>query len=382
MIRLILIVIVVNLCKCQDTYSNTLEDCEAFSSLFENTCVNKPSQSNLDFTSLASVTESCSNAGICPDGSSNTYCEWKRILCVTCYRVNIHTVIRIQTNGLPNHCYYSPYKAPLSSPVDFSVIFNPKTSADSLGQALQLNTILDTQEDITRSQCDKGWSFDQGVPTDSDYLIISNSSNFDKIIGVSINGVFLRPGISELGYDAFYPNAYSLQQDPIAIDPDLCLGSTQYTTAYHYYMFSPCILDQKLKNVEPQFCSANARCSIDKQAYTLKLMSSDSKTIVPIGLAKDGKIIYGPYNQFGQLWQSCDVDVCNGRIINGHYSYVTTLFYPYYVGCWGPGNIAKNLAPECSSNQRACSNALNIQRNQLKIFLSIAFVNIVLIIFN
>lgn len=55
-------------------------------------------------------------------------------------------------------------------------------------------------------------------------------------------------------------------------------------------------------------------------------------------MAKDGRLIYGPYNEDGNLFQPCDLDLCNGCLINGFYSYVATAFYPYIVGCWGPSN--------------------------------------------
>jgi hypothetical protein len=68
------------------------------------------------------------------------------------------------------------------------------------------------------------------------------------------------------------------------------------------------------------------------------------KTIIPIGLAKDGRVIYGPYKTNGNLWQPCDVDVCNGRIFaQDYYGYVATMFFPYMVGCWGPGSEALDL---------------------------------------
>ena len=67
-------------------------------------------------------------------------------------------------------------------------------------------------------------------------------------------------------------------------------------------------------------------------------MAPALKTLRPIGIAKDGHKIYGPYNENGQLWEPCDVDYCNGRYINGEYVYVVTMFYPYIVGCWGPAN--------------------------------------------
>jgi hypothetical protein len=68
------------------------------------------------------------------------------------------------------------------------------------------------------------------------------------------------------------------------------------------------------------------------------LASQPKKSIYPIGIAKDGHIIYGAYNTTGSQWSGSDVDVCNGLRINGTYAYVATKFHPYFVGCWGPGN--------------------------------------------
>lgn len=61
-------------------------------------------------------------------------------------------------------------------------------------------------------------------------------------------------------------------------------------------------------------------------------------SIIPIGLAKDGHIVWGPYKDEGVVWKSCDVDVCNGKLINGFYGYVSSLKHPYFVGCFGPAN--------------------------------------------
>ena len=58
----------------------------------------------------------------------------------------------------------------------------------------------------------------------------------------------------------------------------------------------------------------------------------------PIGIAKDGRPIYSPYfnNSFNN-YTDCMVDVCNGIFINGFYSYVSTFFHPYIMGCYGVG---------------------------------------------
>lgn len=71
-----------------------------------------------------------------------------------------------------------------------------------------------------------------------------------------------------------------------------------------------------------------------------------------IGLAKDGHKIYGPYDDDGENWQPGDVDVCNGRFINGEYAYVTTRFYPYTIGCWGPGPVTSTFSPTCTQNSK------------------------------
>ena len=72
-----------------------------------------------------------------------------------------------------------------------------------------------------------------------------------------------------------------------------------------------------------------------------------------IGIAKDGHPIYGPYDDSGNTWTSCNVDVCNGRSFNGYYGYVATTFHPYFVGCWGPGNYPA-FSAQCSTNTRVC----------------------------
>jgi hypothetical protein len=56
------------------------------------------------------------------------------------------------------------------------------------------------------------------------------------------------------------------------------------------------------------------------------------------GLSKDGRPIYTPYHGNLQEYGSCDVDVCNGLKIGGHYAYVSTFFHPYIMGCFGPGD--------------------------------------------
>jgi hypothetical protein len=72
------------------------------------------------------------------------------------------------------------------------------------------------------------------------------------------------------------------------------------------------------------------------------------------GLAKDGRPIYSPMYAGEKTYADCEVDVCNGMMINGNYAYVATLFHPYFLGCFGPGSQT-NFSQACSANPRMCA---------------------------
>ena len=58
-----------------------------------------------------------------------------------------------------------------------------------------------------------------------------------------------------------------------------------------------------------------------------------------MGLARDGHLVYGPYNGKQELWSCSEHDVCNGAFLeDGSYAYVSTSSPPYVVSCWGPAS--------------------------------------------
>lgn len=68
-----------------------------------------------------------------------------------------------------------------------------------------------------------------------------------------------------------------------------------------------------------------------------------------VGIAKDGHIIYGPYNKHGEQWECDDMDVCNGHWLeDGSYGYGMSSFFPYTIGCWGPAPRPALIAASCS----------------------------------
>lgn len=94
-------------------------------------------------------------------------------------------------------------------------------------------------------------------------------------------------------------------------------------------------------------------------------MNQDVKTLMedvwkavpyrtPVGIAKDGRPILSPYKNNGMPYDDCEVDVCNGVEIGGHYMYATTFFHPYIMGCYGKGNKLE-LYQQCSTNPRLCN---------------------------
>lgn len=140
--------------------------------------------------------------------------------------------------------------------------------------------------------------------------------------------------------DPFYPAIYGTVTNITAAKEkiDSCLMHPSGPWL-HYHILSPCIGNHALGDTLT-LCDGNAACSKDLKSYILTGFSSTNDRLKVVGMARDGRIIYGPYNADGKTWDDCDVDVCNGLTVDGSYSYATTTFHPYVVGCWGPGNNA------------------------------------------
>jgi hypothetical protein len=127
--------------------------------------------------------------------------------------------------------------------------------------------------------------------------------NSNQIVGVALNGVFLFSATSSYGYDAFFPKAYGINQSPQSVKVDICLGSAETFNTYRYRMFSPCFYDTSLKTVAaPCSSSEYPLCGQDVRKWTLSAVPQQLQTQLPIGFAKDGRVIYGPYKSDGTLW--------------------------------------------------------------------------------
>jgi hypothetical protein len=148
-------------------------------------------------------------------------------------------------------------------------------------------------------------------------------------VGVALTGAQLFNGLSGEFTDAVEFEKCTLDQ---------CLTHPTPYGEYHYHSWSPCI-NRSSKTTTPGKCKDDESCMKNPVEYGRNLGWTDTSNWGGIvGVAKDGHIIYGPYNENGELWSCDDHDICNGRFFkDGSYGYVSTTTHPYLVGCWGPG---------------------------------------------
>lgn len=102
--------------------------------------------------------------------------------------------------------------------------------------------------------------------------------NSDPVVGVARNGVLLFAGTSDLGYDAFFPAAYGHKRNPVAIETDICLGTSRTYSTYRYHMFSPCMFDTVIKShAAPCSSDQYPLCSKDPRKHALAYMNEQDK---------------------------------------------------------------------------------------------------------
>ena len=74
---------------------------------------------------------------------------------------------------------------------------------------------------------------------------------------------------------------------------------------------SPCINPNFMNGKTMAECTSHTECSSSIVQWALSgFASMQTKTVV--GIAKDGHVLYGPYDDGAKLWETSDVDPCNG----------------------------------------------------------------------
>lgn len=102
---------------------NNLDYCKEVASKFNNTCTDGPASS---LSALTGAEMTCTDMPTCPGTQSGDSCTWTRKLCVSCWEDKHGTVkVRVQSNGFPDHCVYSPKDVPAEMNHDYEAIFSP-----------------------------------------------------------------------------------------------------------------------------------------------------------------------------------------------------------------------------------------------------------------
>ena len=285
----------------------------------------------------------------CPAASgSATYtdaspCTWTRKLCVSCSTVDSVVYITAQTNGLPNHCHNSTVNNNSASGSEWTVTWN----ADMSGIENYADADFDTSAETDEVLCDI-----QRTST-SNLNAATTFSGDDAVTagGLAITGTYIYNALALGNADAVEGELETL---------DVCASHPSPQGNHHYHYWGACMHKSRghhSQTAVPDLCRDASGCLTSTNTYmrdSVNTVNTDytytaATYDTPIGLAKDGHVIIGPYMSTGSVWTCDDRDVCNGATISGSYVYVGSDTFPYMVGCWGPGPSTHTYMPTCTS---------------------------------
>lgn len=327
------------------TIGSTLAECKAVASMFKNTCSEAPDAA-ASWTSFTGSSVGPCTQNTCPDssvaGTPTQSCSWTRKLCVSCYQSGSDVYIRVQTNGLPDHCYSTPATV-YSWTFDFSVIYNTDVKSKSASSTFTSQSQFDT------AVCSV--SKTSNVPAWASYSITSDSASLSTATGVALNGVVILASSSTNNIDPFYPQSWSGMVAMADEYVDGCLGHPNGPGVYHYHILSPCIISAaSVAATTP--CTSITDCASDVGSYALDYYANYKEEVV-LGIAKDGHLILGPYDHTGTQFDCSSFDQCGGVYSNdGSYVYIFNNIFPYISNCFGPANA---LVYEASCSSNTCS---------------------------
>lgn len=279
--------------------------------------------------------------------------------------------VAVCTNSMPDHAYSAQDEAaqapffnlnPSQGFICFRVPFNVAPADLQNGAP----NIVSSTTDITTLLCDNEVAASENMLYDlernyNDVSLGMPLSDLSEYVGVTFNGVLIHTAFSDFGFDGISPKLWGTHKTFRNITLDQCLGTSYQLrgNVYHYQSFSPCIFTNQIQT-QSGVCKNLTSCKKDPVQYAINgaYPSNNQRKLAPIGLARDGRVIYGPYKNDGSLWQPCEVDICNGVYLNGNYVYVSTTFFPYTVGCWGPAQMTSSQ-PSCTANPRVCKPAFS-----------------------
>jgi hypothetical protein len=149
-------------------------------------------------------------------------------------------------------------------------------------------------------------------------------------VGIALNGVPFEPGTAEFWNNDRSWN-YEALSGSINLGLDMNNAHVQPTGSYHYHGIPTGIINKPLTHVGyaadgfPIFVSKSNQY---KSGYQLKSGSRPSGSRGPGG-NYDGTFT----NDYTYVARSGDLDICNGKEVNGKYVYILTSDFPYVPRC-------------------------------------------------
>jgi hypothetical protein len=267
-------------------------------------------------------------------------------MCLACLTYNGEVKIRVQSNNMPNSCWQTNPNSP-NVPDYVNVDFRVTWNADMTRVLNYLDADFATPADVDTVLCDIQRTSSANMHSSITYVEVDNSTSLEHWSGFTRNNVALFNGLTIANEDVLDTEADLL---------DGCLGqSSANDNVQHVHTISPCVNGSGVsgsKTRKPGACAQDKDCFPEDNSYALGSWSTQNANFGGVyGLARDGHVVFGPYNSDGELWSCDDVDQCNGFFLDdGSYGYASTTFFPYTVGCWGPAPTGHTYKPGCSKS--------------------------------
>ena len=105
----------------------------------------------------------------------NDPCSFNHKLCVTCSQAtsNDPVMIKVQSNGIPNHCFTSTVNQAEPSEVEWEVIWQP----DTTNKNMIAPTAADTSKATDEILCDIQRTAPTNIPAESGYKLNHKSTS-------------------------------------------------------------------------------------------------------------------------------------------------------------------------------------------------------------
>lgn len=126
------------------------------------------------------------------------------------------------------------------------------------------------------------------------------------VVGWAVNGIYIYSSSSADEEDPYYPHSWSGNSKTVSEVVDGCASHPDGNSNYHYHILPPCLVNNMgMKN--PGVCPNITSCNSDVKDYVLGYYSGN-KTLTVLGVAKDGRVIIGPYKSDGTMFDCSTFD--------------------------------------------------------------------------